>query len=120
MNPTDSTTPATMAGIAEKSASQNENQISGSELISYQPNATPIDFTEFLNIDDEQPLMTVNGEDECAFADTIAQMFNVEFPISEQNPPAPSTPSTPQNNHLFESGDLATPYIKRESFAFPK
>lgn len=65
MNPTDSTTPATLAGIADKSTNQSENQISGSELISYQPNATPIDFTEFLNIDDEQSLMTVNGEVLC-------------------------------------------------------
>lgn len=68
MNPTDSTTPATtMQGISNKSANQNDatNQISGSELISYQPTTTPIDFTEFLNIDDdEQPLMTVNGKDE--------------------------------------------------------
>lgn len=65
MNPTDSTTPATMQGIAEKSANHADNQVSGSKLISYQPAATPIDFTEFLNIDDEQPLMTANGKKKC-------------------------------------------------------
>lgn len=66
MNPTDSTTPASMPGIANKSANQSDHEVSGSELISYQPSATPIDFTEFLNIDDEEPLMTANGEGECA------------------------------------------------------
>lgn len=128
VNPTDTTTSATVPGIANKSANKTENQISGSELISYQPTATPIDFTEFLNIDDEQPLMTGNGEGigECVLDDTTngnncAHVWcRMNFHFSEQNPAAPSTPSTPQNNDIYESGDLATPYIKRESFAFPK
>lgn len=38
---------------------------SGSELISYQPTQTPIDFTEFLNIDDDQPLLTLNQTGLC-------------------------------------------------------
>lgn len=37
---------------------------SGSELISYQANQTPIDFTEFLNIDDDQNLINMNPESE--------------------------------------------------------
>lgn len=51
MNPTDTT-------LMPKQ--QNErNEPSGSELIAYQTNQTPIDFTEFLNIDDE-PILNIN------------------------------------------------------------
>lgn len=42
---------------------------SGSELISYQPNISPIDFTDFLNIEDEPSALNsitndVNGNGE--------------------------------------------------------
>lgn len=38
---------------------------SGSELISYQPTQNPIDFTEFLNIEDDQSLLTSNQTGSC-------------------------------------------------------
>lgn len=55
MNPND-------PNLSGKQGNRNQNEASGSELISYQPNTTPIDFTEFLNIDDDQSLLNLNGE----------------------------------------------------------
>lgn len=56
MNPTDTTN---IPGLAERQRDQNDasaNNVTGSELISYnQPDQqTPIDFTDFLNLDDTQ------------------------------------------------------------------
>lgn len=41
-----------------------DQNTAGSELISYQPNLSPIDFTDFLNIDEptENSNINVNGE----------------------------------------------------------
>lgn len=48
MNPTDTTIPE----LVERDRAQNDAaSTTGSELISYQ---TPIDFTDFLNLDDSQ------------------------------------------------------------------
>lgn len=51
-----------MAGLPEITGKNDQNQASGSELMNYQPGTTPIDFTQFLNIDDEQPLLNLNNE----------------------------------------------------------
>lgn len=56
MNPTDTTN---IPGLVERQRDQNDasaNNVTGSELISYnQPDQqTPIDFTDFLNLDDSQ------------------------------------------------------------------
>lgn len=61
MNPTDTTTMPVMPGMEDRQRQQNQdgssnaanNSITGSELISYQQ---PIDFTDFLNIDDNDVL----------------------------------------------------------------
>lgn len=53
MNPTD---PTTIQGLEDqRQRAQNDaspNPATGSELISYQQGQTPIDFTDFLNLDD--------------------------------------------------------------------
>ena len=67
---------------------------SGSQLITYQPNASPIDFTEFLNID--EPTDNIIGD--------------------QQLDGSPNTP----NPSMTASGDLSTPYIKNDRFNFPK
>lgn len=66
MNPADTTT---MPGIENRQRQQNDgssnvanNSITGSELISYQqPGQQPIDFTDFLNIDDNDLTMNASG-----------------------------------------------------------
>lgn len=71
---------------------------SGSELISYQPNISPIDFTDFLNIEDEpSALNSITNDGNSNDQD--------DGHIPEQ-----------QGN---TSTDLSTPYIKPDQFAFP-
>lgn len=61
MNPTDATQ---MPGMDDRQRSQNDNSAqtqTGSELMSYQQVQTPIDFTEFLNLDDNDLAMNASG-----------------------------------------------------------
>lgn len=45
-----------------------DQNAAGSELISYQPNLSPIDFTDFLNIDEPTAPVNSNGEDNDLFS----------------------------------------------------
>lgn len=61
MNPTDTTT---MPGMEDRQRVQNESSsqaATGSELISYQQVQQPIDFTDFLNLDDNELAMNASG-----------------------------------------------------------
>lgn len=49
MNPTDTTT---IPGMEDRQRGQNASGSAGSQLISYQQGQQPIDFTDFLNLDD--------------------------------------------------------------------
>lgn len=68
MNPTDNTTIPT--GLDDRQRQQNDgsantvglqNSIAGNELISYQHGQQPIDFTDFLNIDDNDLALNASG-----------------------------------------------------------
>lgn len=62
MNPTDTTN---NPGMDDRNrAGQNDgtsNAATGSELISYQQGQTPIDFTDFLNLDDSNLNINTTG-----------------------------------------------------------
>lgn len=61
MNPTDTTT---MPGMEDRQRAQNDSTqqtATGSELISYQQGQQPIDFTDFLNLDDNELAMNASG-----------------------------------------------------------
>lgn len=65
MNPTDNTSvPELMnrqRGQNDASPNPQVTTAAGSELISYQPSQTPIDFTDFLNLEDDQQLNALNA-----------------------------------------------------------
>lgn len=46
----------------QPSGADLDQSTAGSELISYQPNLSPIDFTDFLNIDEPTGNSNINGE----------------------------------------------------------
>lgn len=59
MNPTDNT----IQGMEDRHRAQNDatTPATGSELISYQQGQTPIDFTDFLNLDDSNLNLNTTG-----------------------------------------------------------
>lgn len=63
MNPTDTTQ---MPGMDDRQRTQDDGSsqtqaATGSELISYQQAQTPIDFTDFLNLEDNDLAMNASG-----------------------------------------------------------
>lgn len=68
MNPTDNTT---IPGLDDRQRQQNDGStnttasgaggVTGGELISYQQGQQPIDFTDFLNIDDNDLALNASG-----------------------------------------------------------
>lgn len=62
MNPSDASNLPNIQGMDGRDRSQNEAAAtSDSALISYQPSQTPIDFTEFLNLEDNQLPLNESG-----------------------------------------------------------
>lgn len=61
MNPTDSTLPPELQDRLRNQNDTSPNPTTGSELISYQQQQTPIDFTDFLNLEDHDLTLNTPG-----------------------------------------------------------